>query len=446
MAYEIVMPQLSDSMDEGKLISWKVKPGDHVKKGDVIAEVESDKAVMEVQTFRDGTVGQLKVSEGESVPVGTPIATIDTEGGAHTQEVSQPSHADAAPAPQSPPERPTPAPEPEPAKAPETAQKHPKPEPAAPSQPSTAHSILDEILGMDEEHDTQAPPMAEGAASPRARALAARYGIDIAALQETGKLPRPAHEEDIRSYQLARYFTPKALKLLDLYRLDPALFPEKHKHTSDDILAYVAAHDIPLPQPLTPFQKALIHTVEHAAQKPVYHLADTLDISVLLQHKHYSVTVSLIQLFARAMMAYAPLRSVIKGESIVTWPNASISLAVAHASYLYMPVFRDANRMTGAQIHDLLADYEAKAGEGRMTPQDMEGSTFGISNLGMLGVERFDAMINRDDSAIAAIGAAKENRISVTLTLDHRVVNGYQAAQFMQSLKTMALDPMTYKE
>ena len=81
-----------------------------------------------------------------------------------------------------------------------------------------------------------------------------------------------------------------------------------------------------------------------------------------------------------------------------------------------------------------------------MTPQDMEGSTFGISNLGMLGVERFDAMINRDDSAIAAIGAAKENRISVTLTLDHRVVNGYQAAQFMQSLKTMALDPITYKE
>jgi pyruvate dehydrogenase E2 component (dihydrolipoamide acetyltransferase) len=111
-----------------------------------------------------------------------------------------------------------------------------------------------------------------------------------------------------------------------------------------------------------------------------------------------------------------------------------------------MPVFKDANLLSSDAIDAKLREYEEKAQNGTMGAADMEGSTFGISNLGMLGVERFDAMINKNDSAIAAIGTAVDNRLSVTLTLDHRLINGYQAALFLQTLKKLAADPKTWKE
>ena len=442
MAYEIVMPQLSDSMEEGKLISWKVHEGDTVHKGDTIAEVESDKAIMEVQSFRDGTVEKLLVHEGDTVPVGTVIAHIET-GAVEAKPAQQKAE--------------TPPPAPQPEKAQEKPTSMPKPEtktPAAskpqqspkPQTQSTTHSILDEILGLEGDQHTPPAPKVEGTASPKAKALAAKYGIDIEKLQHEGKLPVPAHEADIEKFRLTHYFTPKALKLIELYKLDPALFGETKKHNSDDILAYVREHDIPLPKPVTPFQKALITTVENAAKKPTYHLYDHIDITELLKHKKYSLTVSLIQLFAKAMMDHEAFRSVYKNDAIITYPNASISLAVAHGEYLYMPVFKDVNLMSAEAIHTQLEAYEEKATKGTMSTTDMEGSTFGISNLGMLGVERFDAMINKNDSAIAAIGTAVENRLSVTLTLDHRLINGYQAALFMQTLKELALDPNTWKE
>ncbi|GEM_PF-293044 len=451
MAYEIVMPQLSDSMEEGKLISWKVHEGDTVHKGDTIAEVESDKAIMEVQSFRDGTVGKLLVHEGDTVPVGTVIARIETgavEAKLKEKEAPQQQAEPPASSPQPEKAETTPASTPKP----ETEAPHPAPSASKPLEspkPKTqtpAHSILDEILGLDENQHTPPAPKVEGTASPKAKALAAKYGIDIEKLQHEEKLPVPAHEADIEKFRLTHYFTPKALKLLELYRLDPSLFGETKKHSSDDILAYVREHDIPLPKPVTPFQKALIATVENAAKKPTYRLYDHIDITELLKHKKYSLTVSLIRLFAKAMMDHEAFRSVYKEDAIITYPNASISLAVAHGEYLYMPVFRDANLMNTEAIHKQLEAFEEKAQKGTMSAADMEGSTFGISNLGMLGVERFDAMINKDDSAIAAIGTAVENRLRVTLTLDHRLINGYQAALFMQTLKELALDPNTWKE
>ena len=444
MAYEIVMPQLSDSMEEGKLISWKVKEGDHVKKGDVIAEVESDKAIMEVQSFKEGTITKLAVHEGDTVPVGTVIATIDTEAAqqpTQTQTQTPPPPPKEEKHPQTPPQTPPP-----------TQQAHaevtspPKSTPAPKHSQTASHlSIIDEILGLDSDTEKH-QALSEGSASPKAKALAARYGLDLGALQEQGKLPTPAHEADIHRHYLQHFFTPRALELLKRYHLDPALFSQEKKHDTDDIEAYITEHDIPLPQPIDPFQKALIATVEHAAQKPVYHLYDAIETTELFKHKNHTVTVWLLKIFAKAMMAHAPFRTTLKNDTLLIHPNASISLAVANGDKLYMPVFHDINLMHADEIASLLQQFEEKAKEERMQPVDMQGSTFGISNLGMLGIARFDAMINADDSAIAAIGTVQNDAMSVTLTLDHRIVNGYQAAQFMQTLKKEALDPLNYKE
>ncbi len=145
-------------------------------------------------------------------------------------------------------------------------------------------------------------------------------------------------------------------------------------------------------------------------------------------------------------MFHEVFRSVLQNDKIITYPNASIALAVAHEEYLYMPVFKDANLLKSQEIHNQLQIFKDKAINNKMEASDMQGSTFAISNLGMLGIERFDAMINKDDSAIAAIGAVKNKKMSITLTLDHRLINGYQAAQFMQTLKTLALDATLFKE
>ena len=407
MAYEILMPQLSDSMEEGKLIAWKVKEGERVKKGDVIAEVESDKAIMEVQSFQEGVVDSLHVQEGEDVSVGTPIATINTASQSATPlEKTKPKpKKKEAPAPQAP---------------------------------------VQDIPKQAPYHDSV--PLVKGAASPKAKALASKHHLDIQALQKADKIPTPAHEEDIQSYHLQRYFTPKALHLLQTYHLDSTLFTTKKKHDTQDILDYINSHDIPLLKPIDSFQKALIAVVEQSAQKPTYHLSDHLDITLMQAHDNYTMTVWLIKLFATVMMKHPAFRSTLTEEHIMIAPHASISLAIANQERLYMPVFKDADLLTPSEIDRQLKTYKQQVKSASIAYGDLQGGTFGISNLGMLGIERFDAMINKEEAGIAAIGTTIDHAIMITLTLDHRLINGYQGALFMRDLKALACDAQFFKE
>jgi pyruvate dehydrogenase E2 component (dihydrolipoamide acetyltransferase) len=410
MAYEILMPQLSDSMDEGKLISWKIKEADVVKKGDLIAEVESDKAIMEIESFRDGVVESIKVKEGQSVPVGTVIATIATKEDVKPSNISKK----------------------------ETQKESPVAKQKEIEKPSFSE--------LEKDESTPIQVHIKGYASPKAKALGAKYDIDIKKLQKSGKLPTPAHHKDIKEFHQNHYFTPKAVKLLKLYHLDPAVFGEKRKYDSDEILEYIKVHNIPLPKPIEPFQKALIRSVENAAKKPVYHIYDQIDSTLLLKYTDYSLTVWLVKLFAKAMIKHESSRTTLKEDRLIIYPNASISLALSYKNRLYMPVFKDADLMSTAEIDEKLKTFETKAQNENMSASDMRGSTFGISNLGMFGIKSFDAMINQDDSAIAAVGAESDGKISITLTLDHRVINGYQAAMFMQTLKELAQDEQNFKE
>ncbi len=410
MAYDILMPQLSDSMDEGKLISWKVKEGESVKKGDVIAEVESDKAIMEIQSFKEGVISNIAVKEGENVSVGTIIASIDTDGqGVEKASKQQPETPKIT-----------------------IPKKEETPAPSAYVLKDTYHDSVQKAV--------------QGDASPKAKQVASHYDINIEALQKENKLPTPAHEEDIHTYYQTRFFTPKALAVLKQYHLDASLFSQEKKHDSASILDYIQAHDIPLPKQISSFQKSLIASVETSAKKPIYHVYDSIDAILLTKHKEHTMTVWLIKIFAEALMQHEVFRNRLRDDSMTTSPNASISLAVSYHDTLYMPVVKDANLLTAQSIEKQLKSHQESVKQGTITREDMEGSTFGISNLGMFGIERFDAMINKDDTGIAAIGAMKDEKISVTLTLDHRLVNGNQAATFMQTLKTLAQDELFFKE
>ena len=443
MDYKVVMPRLSDSMDEGQLVEWKIRPGDMVKNGDVIAEVESDKAVMEIQTFKSGRVKELLIDAGSTVPVGTPMAVIDTDASsAHTEQKEEqppqkvqkavhPARHDTVTPPQ---------------KEKEAPAHKVKTEPS-PAQAHTPNAI-DILMGISETASEERSSYTGGNASPRARALAAKYGLDIETLQNEGKLPVPAHSADVKSYWLRRYFTPKALELMARYRLSTELFEAQKKHDEAEIMAYIQSHEIPLPEPIDMPHKAMIAIVNDAVKKPVYHMTDRIEASLLNRYvnKELTVTVWLLKLFAEAMMQQKYFRLTLTDGQMQLWPNASVSVAMASGEYLYMPVFRAVNKKTPAMIAEELRNFKKKIQDRKLTKEDLTGSTFGISNLGMTGIEQFDAMINKDDCAIAAIGSETEGKITVTLTVDHRIVNGYQAAQFMQELKRLAQDEMFFKE
>ena len=432
-----MMPQLSDSMTEGKLVSWKVKPGDSVTAGDVIAEVESDKAIIEVQSFKNGTIKTLTLKEGDTVPVGTTIAVIETDTPAPTQK-PETKKAEAKESPQL---------------NISTAPKTPTPEPKTQNpKPKAKNTIIDDLFDTNKNQSTidHRPSTIDqaGTASPKAKALAARYGIDIEALQKEGKLPIPIHSTEVDSYWQRHYFTAKALELIDRYHLSPDSFETGKKHDEEEVAAYIETHNIPLPKPLSLMQKAMIKNVTKAAGKPIYHLYDSLDAPLLKKHETASrtITVWLLKLFGEAMMRHETFRTSLGPNGLQLWPNASISVAMAHNEALYMAVFKDLNLKDIEKIAEEMQLLKNAVKAGSLSPEQMQGSTFGLSNLGMTGIERFDAMINGKDCGIAAVGSDIDGKIAVTLTIDHRIINGYQAAEFMQTLKSLAVDPLFFKE
>ena len=422
------MPQLSDSMDEGKLISWKVNVGQKVHAGDVVAEVESDKAIMEVQSFKSGVVAEIRAKEGDVIPVGEVIATIQTDRASETKSESVVKKSEKAETePESAVTENPPAPKPESKQKPEpklTASKKTEPEPKS---PITEHHAQDGTSGI----------------SPKARAKAAYYRVEAQTIvQKTSK--NVLHAKDVEAYLKEHYFTPKALRLLDKYGLDLATFELNHKIDETEVQEFIDNNETPLPQPLSQMQKAIIANVTASAQKPVYHLYEHIDAALFLEHEAYSITVWLIKIFAKAIMAHEAFRARLQNDRLIINPTACISVAVADKNNLYAPVVKDANKRSAAEIAKELASFKTKRKAQSFSAKDLQGSSFGISNLGMLGVERFDAMINKNDSAIAAIGGLDEGKISVTLTADHRLINGYEAALFMRDVKQEAKNPLNF--
>jgi pyruvate dehydrogenase E2 component (dihydrolipoamide acetyltransferase) len=381
MEYKVTMPILSDTMDKGKLIKWYVKVGDYVKKGDKLCVVESDKATMDIESFVEGVVKEILVKEGEEVPVKSVIAIIDT-----TAQIPQPQI--------------------------KTTQKETKEEIEI-----DIDKIINEVL--------QKP---KGSASPAAKKKAAKLGIDIEELQKNGELPKPAHLKDIETVVLKKYFTPKALKLLNEYEISPDEFTLNHKITSAEVLEFIKTNNIPKKIKLSPNQLAVIKNVENAIKKPTFFVFEEIEIE---KKEGIKLTAQIIKALANAMQKNPLSRSIIQNNELLTYPASNISVAVKRDDGLFMCVIKHAENKSLEEINEWLKEIKTK----KLTIDDITGSTFGISNLGMFNIESFTALINDKDSAIAAFGKLKDGKIKVSFTIDHRILNGVDAAKFVNDFK-----------
>jgi len=416
---EVPMPKLSMTMEEGELISWVKHEGDQVRAGDVIAEVNSDKVEMEVESPADGTLVRLAAAEGEIVPVGAPIATLETEaedllgGILGAPPGDQPAEEAAA--------RPdggeTAAPPPA-GEAPAT-EKAPAPSEEAPAGPVPV--------------------------VPAARRRAAELGVDLAAV--TGSGPDG---------------------LVRVADVEAATAPEEPA-AREEPAAPAAAGDVE-EVPLTPMRRVVARRLTESMQSaPHFYLTVRVDVTRLLelraelnrqlsaggQDVKVSVNDLIVKACAGLLAGNRELNVSFGGDKLVVHRRVHIGVAVAVDGGLLVPVVRDADRKRITELAREAGELAGRARAGKLGGDDMGGGTFTVSNLGMLGIEQFTAVINPPEAAILAVGAAgpeplvtADGQIEVrqvlrmTLSIDHRAVDGATGARFLSQLKDVLEQPL----
>ena len=434
---EVLMPRLSDTMQEGILSRWLKHEGDPIHKGDILAEIETDKATMELEAYDEGPLTALLVAEGTTVPIGAPIALIgddtSTES-APTAPVSPPSSTPAAPRT---------APEPDPTSAaPRGAPNDPAPAPAP------AH--LADPAGLRRR------------ASPLARKIAAEHGLDLATIPGTGPDGRIVRA-DIESAITA---PPSERDQIKPGRLPTGPTPTPHLHAA-------AAPAAPAPQaeddeevPLTTIRRVTARRLTENAATPHFYLTGVVDAGRLLAFRaevngasagtdgKVSVTDLLVRACAVTLRAHPQVNSSWAGDTILRHHRVHIGVAVATTDGLIVPVVRDADRKSVREIATETRTLTERARSGTLTPAEFNGGTFTISNLGMYGIDHFTAILNPPEAAILAVGAATptpvardgqvvvRSTLKLTLTIDHRVLDGAPAAAFLRDLKDTLQEPL----
>jgi len=399
MDYKITMPQLSDSMSEGKLVEWKVKIGDKVSSGDVIADIESDKAVIELQTFKDGIVKELLLKENDDAKVGSVIAIIDTDIKNNKIEIKKKDIV-------------------------KKEERSKKTEIPNDKSSKSSENMMDFLFDNDEKN----PSLPEGISTPVAKQKASKFGINIQKLQKENKLPVPAFEKDIFKSVADKYFTPKAKQLLQEYGLEVNNFKFDHKIDTEEIKKYIKENNIPKVVKISANQKAIINTVTKSWQRPVYHIYEEVEVS---NKDGIKLSANILKALSNSMQKFEFSRTVFENNILKIYPNSNISVALSKGETLYMVVLKNSEDLSLKEINDWLKEIKTK----EITLEDLQGSTFGVSNLGMFKIDSFDALINDNDAGIVAFGALINNKMKVTFTFDHRIVNGAMAAQFVMDFK-----------
>ncbi|SNZ03438.1 pyruvate dehydrogenase E2 component (dihydrolipoamide acetyltransferase) [Persephonella hydrogeniphila] len=405
MEYKVVMPQLTDTMEEGKIVRWLKKEGDYVKKDEPLVEIESDKAVMEVPSMREGVLIKILAEEGEELPVGSPIAVIETEVEKAKGKIGKPVEVE------------------------KTTKQEAKKEEKKEKKIEIAEVKVENVEEIK---------LPEGTASPAARKLAAQLGLDLKELQEKGELPSPAHENDIKSYFYKKFFTKQALQILDEFGLEPeTVYKEinKKKISKDDLLNYIKQKNIPKVGKPSDIQSILIKNLSKSAQIPVYHITHRFDVSQILKDERFTLTTYLIKIVGDVMQNHPRVRTIYKNGEYYTYPASNISVAIAVDEELFNPTIKNVEDKSLSEIYAELKELKEKSSNKRLTVEDIQGATFSISNLGMFGVIQFDAIIPPFHSGIVGIGTAIKGVITATFTFDHRVINGAQAAQFVVDIE-----------
>lgn len=464
MATQVPIPKLGQSEETVSIVKWHKSEGDTVTKGDVLFEVETDKAVLEVESQFEGTLLKVVIAEGVEVPVMS-IACVLGEPGEAIPEIKQPTAAQPeaettskpAPSPPSPEPAPSPAPtRPEPpAASTEASHTAPQPKPAQqiapPAQPASAP---------------------KRAVSPRAKTYAKDFLINLDDIEGTGPGGRVV-ERDVRGYlESSGYLdlkpTPAALNLannldLELLRVTPT------GATGRITVADVRRTDAERPKAMTKVRQIIARRLQQSKQQiPHFYVTVSVDMTDLIAFRKeakksgfaLSFNDFVLKACALSLREFPAVNSVTDDGLTTSWRSrVNVGMAVSIENGLVVPVLSDTDRMSMDEVHDVARDLADRAREGKLLPEEMKDGTFTVSNMGMLNVEQFSAIINPGESAILAVSsivpsafvdAAREivvrDMMKVTLSADHRVVDGALAAMFVNSVKRRLEDIDGWRE
>jgi pyruvate dehydrogenase E2 component (dihydrolipoamide acetyltransferase) len=432
--YEVTMPKLSDSMETGKIVAWQVKEGDKVSEGDILAEVESDKAVMELECFQAGVLKSIVRGDDSEVAVGETIALIDAGGKAAAPAATEAPEPPAAPeAPEAPAGREEPEARTEPAvsEAPETppaARRAPPPAaPAPPKAPAPPPPAAGRVL----------PPAGDRArVSPYARALAAERGIDVETLAGTG----PGGRIVARDVERVAGAAPAARVAPSPDEELPPLKPRPEEADVED----------------APFrlktQARLVTASKHVV--PHFYMAGSVDAGALLARKAEAkaqcgatVTHLILEAVVDTIRRHPNVNRSYDRGKVIRWKTINLGLAVDTDDGLTVAVLHDAGALALPELVARANGLVEKARAGKLSAAERRYPTFTVSNLGMLGVESFVPIINPPAALILGVSAALDRVVvrdglmrvarvmNLSLSCDHRIVDGAAAARFLQDLK-----------
>ncbi|SNR62222.1 pyruvate dehydrogenase E2 component (dihydrolipoamide acetyltransferase) [Lutibacter flavus] len=417
MAEIITMPRLSDTMTEGVVAQWLKKVGDKIEEGDILAEIETDKATMEFESFNEGTLLYIGLKDGESAPVDSLLAIIGEEGediDVIVKGFKIEGASEAAPAKE------------EPTSAPATST--PVKETATPAATQTA---------------VQVPVVNTGriVASPLAKKLAEEKGINLATVTGTGENGRVV-KRDIE------YFVPATMAAPAALNQTTALGEESFEETTNSQMRKTIARRLGESKFTAPHYYLMLEINMDSAIASRKVINEIPDIKV-------SFNDMVVKACAMALKKHPQVNSQWFDDRTRVNHHVNIGVAVAVEDGLLVPVIPFTDQKSLTQIGAEVKDKAIKAKTKKLTPAEMEGSTFTVSNLGMFGISEFTSIINQPNSAILSVGAIVEkpvvrngeivigNTMKVTLACDHRTVDGATGAAFLQTLKQFIENPVT---
>jgi pyruvate dehydrogenase E2 component (dihydrolipoamide acetyltransferase) len=452
MPIEILMPALSPTMTEGNLAKWHKQVGDEVKSGDVIAEIETDKATMEVEAVDEGKIGKILVPEGaQGVAVNQPIALLLEEGEDESALAGDGGAGKPAPKPA---ESPAPAPQPASAKGNGAA------EPATPA-PAPQGDGKGRIF-----------------ASPLARRMAEQAGLDLTQLEGSGPNGRivkadvesalskgvPAKKPAAEPHAAKPAPTPAAGQAA---AQAPEAKPSAQKPAGVDAKDFSTKLGMKFREvPNSGMRKVIARRLTEAKQTVPHfyltvdcHLDDLMKVRADLNSRsdQYKLSVNdfVIRASALALKKVPAANAAWTDEAILMYEQVDMSGAVAPPTGLITPIIKAAETKGLAQISNEMKDLAKRARDGKLKPEEFQGGTFSISNLGMFGVREFGAIINPPQGCILAVGVGEQRPVvkdgvlsiatmmSCTLSVDHRVVDGAVGAEFLAAFKKLIEDPLT---
>jgi pyruvate dehydrogenase E2 component (dihydrolipoamide acetyltransferase) len=436
MPIQILMPALSPTMTEGTLAKWLKKEGDTVDAGDVLCEIETDKATMEVEAVDEGTLGKILVPEGsEGVAVNTPIALLLEEG----EDSSALDGATAAPAPK---------PAAKPAEAAPASTSAPAPASTSAPAPKPAAASGDRVF-----------------ASPLARRLASQGGLDVSAIAGSGPHGRVVKRDVENAIASGTGKTAPAPAAAPKAAGQPAAaaLAAPAFRADDPMLANMPAFEA---VPNSTIRKVIAKRLTESARDiPHFNVSADVEIDALLALRKelngkdgadYKLSVNdfVIKAVAVALKRVPACNAAYTDDAILQFKRVDISIAVAIEGGLITPIIKDAGSKGLAAISEDAKALAAKARDGKLQPEEFQGGTFTISNLGMFGVKSFNSIINPPQGGILSVGAGEERPVvkggklavstvmSLTLAVDHRCIDGAVAAALMKELKTILQDPI----